>query len=67
MKRIERPVLRDALRQEFDSAALLDAEVQVEAFGRLQDRSFLLLVIEDPLSLDLGRHEQQREIAVSRG
>jgi hypothetical protein len=59
VERVERPVLRDALRQEFDSAALLDAEVQVEAPGRLQDRSFLLLVIEDPLSLDLGRHEQQ--------
>ena len=60
VKRLERPILRDPLPQELDRAALFDHEVESEALCRLQDRGFLLLVTEYPLSVDFGRHEQQR-------
>ncbi len=66
VQRPERPVLRDALDQEFDGTALFDIEGEIERFGRLQDRTFLLLVVQDALAFDLGSHEQQRQIAIGR-
>jgi hypothetical protein len=54
----------DALPQKFDGAALLDTQIESGRLRRLQDRRLLLLVIQNALPLDLGRHQEQRQIAI---
>ncbi len=59
VKRVERPVLRDALRQEFDAPLSSTLRLRSRPFVACRIAGFLLLVIEDALPLDLGCHEQQ--------
>ena len=57
---------RDAIRQELQATALLDAELHRQALGGGKDAGLLALVVEVVGAEGCGSHEHQQQIAMRR-